>query len=194
MLKINAIGDICPLPVIKAKKALKEHSDVLITVDNEIATQNLSKMATQLGLQVKVEKESATSYQVYLSRTGEFAVVPDDVHSVDTGSYIVVINAKTMGVGDDKLGYALLKGFVYSLAEQDLLPSYVIFYNGGVHLSVEGSEFLDDLNALKGSGVKVLTCGACLDFYGLNGKLAVGEVTNMYRIVELMSKNHVVRP
>ncbi|MCL2559802.1 MAG: sulfurtransferase-like selenium metabolism protein YedF [Turicibacter sp.] len=193
MFKIDAMGDVCPLPVIKARKALKEHAQIFITVDNEISTQNLSKMATQLGLPVEVGKESATSYRVYIG-AGDKAVEVAPSARVATDDYVVVINAQTMGVGDDQLGYALLKGFTYSLAEQDTLPSHVLLYNGGVHLSVEGSEVLDDLNALVTAGVEILSCGACLDFYGLTEKLAVGEVTNMYRIVELMSQHHVVRP
>ena len=32
----------------------------------------------------------------------------------------------------------------------------------------------------------ILTCGTCLDFYGLKEKLGVGGVTNMYDIVERM--------
>lgn len=41
MFKINALGKACPLPVIEAHKALKDHDAVEITVDNEIATENL---------------------------------------------------------------------------------------------------------------------------------------------------------
>ena len=193
MFKIDAMGDICPLPVIKAKKALKEISNIMIAVDNEIATQNLSKMAIQMGLEVKVEQESSTAYQVYISGDGNLVKAVEAVKEV-ADSYVVVVNAQTMGSGDDQLGYALLKGFIYSLVEQDTLPSHVLFYNGGVYLSAEGSEVLDELNALKTAGVEILSCGACLDFYKLTEKLAVGEVTNMYRIVELMSQNHVVRP
>ena len=32
-------------------------------------------------------------------------------------------------------------------------------------------------------GVEILTCGTCLNFYGLTEKLAVGGVTNMYVII-----------
>jgi len=193
MLKINALGDICPLPVVKAKKALKENSQILITVDNEIATQNLTKMATQLGLSIKIDQQADDVYHVYLGGNGE-AVAIVETPQTNPNAYIVVINAKTMGTGDDKLGYALLKAFIYSLVEQDTLPSHILFYNGGVYLTAEGSEVLDDLNALATAGARIMSCGACLDFFALTAKLAVGEVTNMYRIVELMSQNHVVRP
>ena len=45
-IKVDAMGDQCPIPVIKTKKALKEITEttlVEVHVDNEIAVQNLSK-------------------------------------------------------------------------------------------------------------------------------------------------------
>ena len=63
----------------------------------------------------------------------------------------------------------------------------MLFYNGGATLSAEGSDSLNDLKALAEQGVEILTCGTCLDYYGLKEKLAVGSVTNMYTIVETMA-------
>ncbi len=41
----------------------------------------------------------------------------------------------------------------------------------------------------------MLTCGTCLDFYGIKEKLSVGTVTNMYEIVERMEQaGTVLRP
>ena len=54
MLKVDARGDACPLPVVKAKKAISElqgAGEVDVLVDNEIAVQNLTKMAQQKGYQ-----------------------------------------------------------------------------------------------------------------------------------------------
>ena len=62
-------------------------------------------------------------------------------------------------------------------------------------LTVEGSPVLDDLKGLAEQGVEILTCGTCLDHYGIKDRLAVGEVTNMYVIVEKMEQAvRVVRP
>ena len=194
MLKIDAMGDVCPLPVIKVKKALKESSEILIRVDNEIATQNLTKMAKQLNLKVKVEKITEKDYQVFIFSENKEIDVKKYLPDVSVTKYIVVISGNTMGIGDDKLGHALLKGFIYSLTEQDCLPEKIIFYNGGATLTSEGSSVLDDLRQLESLEVEVLTCGACLDFFELKEKLVVGEVTNMYHIVELMSQFHVVKP
>ncbi|MDR1607153.1 MAG: sulfurtransferase TusA family protein, partial [Deltaproteobacteria bacterium] len=54
---INMLGQPCPLPVINAKKALRETTEgqtISVLVDNDIAVQNLSKMAKGLGHSAQV--------------------------------------------------------------------------------------------------------------------------------------------
>ena len=80
-----------------------------------------------------------------------------------------------------------MKGFIFALSQQETLPTTILFYNGGATIPVEGSVSLEDLKNMEGQGVEILTCGTCLNFYGLTEKLAVGEVTNMYTIVEKMT-------
>ena len=41
-----------------------------------------------------------------------------------------------------------------------------LFYNG-VQITAEGSESLEDLKTLEAQGVEIMTCGTCLDYYGL---------------------------
>jgi TusA-related sulfurtransferase len=65
MLKVDARGDACPLPVVKAKKAISElkgAGEVEVLVDNEIAVQNLTKMAQQKGYQYSAEKLAEQRY------------------------------------------------------------------------------------------------------------------------------------
>ena len=67
MVKVDARGDACPLPVVKAKKAIAELNgagEVEILVDNEIAVQNLTKMAQQKGLVYSAEKLAEREYSV----------------------------------------------------------------------------------------------------------------------------------
>ena len=75
MIKVNAMGDACPLPVVKAKNAIKEQGGagtVEVKVDNEIAVQNLGKMAQQKGYGFKSEKVADGEYNVTLE-VGEAA-------------------------------------------------------------------------------------------------------------------------
>lgn len=88
-----------------------------------------------------------------------------------------------------------MKGFLYALSQLEELPKTVLFYNGGARLTVEGSVSVQDLKNMEAQGVEILTCGTCLNYYGLTEKLAVGSVTNMYTIVEKLSgAARLVRP
>ena len=201
MTHVDARGDACPLPVVKAKKAISElqgAGQVEVLVDNEIAVQNLTKMAQQKGYQYSAEKLEERKYRV-LFTLGEAADAPAEQAPVcvpdartDT---VVVLASDKMGEGAEELGKTLLKAFIFSLTQQDKLPKTILFYNGGAHLTCAGSPMLDDLKALEAEGVEILTCGTCLNFYGLTEQLAVGGVTNMYVIAEkMLTAGNVVKP
>ena len=193
MLKVDARGDACPLPVVKAKKAISElkgAGEVEVLVDNEIAVQNLTKMAQQKGYQYSAEKLAEQEYRV-LFTVGNAAAAPTEEVPVCAPD----LRTDKMGAGSEELGRALLKAFVFALTQQDKLPKTILFYNGGAALTCEGSPMLEDLKALEAQGVEIMTCGTCLNFYGLTEKLAVGSVTNMYVIVEKLTQaGNVVKP
>ena len=61
-------------------------------------------------------------------------------------------------------------------------------YNSGVYMTCEASPAIEDLKSLEAQGVEILSCGTCLNYYGLTDQLKVGNVTNMYVIVETMEQ------
>ena len=205
MIKVNAIGDACPIPVVKTKNAIRElggSGAVEVSVDNEIAVQNLLKMAKQKEYEAEFEKKSNTEYIVTINVNGgevsdakpvtKATVKSDEIKLKET---IVVIDSDKMGDGDEEFSKTLLKGFIYALSSQDIPPAKILFYNTGVRLTTEGSESIEDLKVLEKAGAKIYSCGACLNNYGLTEKLSVGEVTNMYDIVSyLMEADLVIRP
>ena len=112
-----------------------------------------------------------------------------------TGDTIAVFSSDKMGQGNDELGGVLIKGCIYAITQLEELPKKMIFYNGGAKLTCEGSDSLEDLKNLESQGVEIMTCGTCLDYYGLKEKLAVGTVTNMYSIVESMQQaGKIIKP
>ncbi len=205
MIKVNAIGDACPIPVVKTKNAIRELGGsgvVEVSVDNEIAVQNLLKMAKQKEYEASFEKKSNTEYIVTINVNGgevsdakpvtKATVKSDEIKLKET---IVVIDSDKMGDGDEEFSKTLLKGFIYALSSQDIPPAKILFYNTGVRLTTEGSASIEDLKVLEKAGAKIYSCGACLNNYGLSEKLLVGEVTNMYDIVSyLMEADLVIRP
>lgn len=205
MIKVNAIGDACPIPVVKTKNAIRELGGsgvVEVSVDNEIAVQNLLKMTKQKEYEAAFEKKSNTEYIVTINVNGgevsdakpvtKATVNSDEIKLKET---IVVIDSDKMGDGDEEFSKTLLKGFIYALSSQDIPPAKILFYNTGVRLTTEGSASIEDLKVLEKAGAKIYSCGACLNNYGLTEKLSVGEVTNMYDIVSyLMEADLVIRP
>lgn len=193
MITVNAMGDTCPVPVIKTKKAMQELTGpdtIEVLVDNETAVQNVTKMATSQGGKVTSEKLAEKEYKITIQMEGTCLEVMDDEKKT-----IVVVNSDRMGSGNDELGKVLLKGFIYAITQLDKLPKTMLFYNGGATLTCEGSDSLEDLKYLEEQGVEIMTCGTCLDYYQLKEKLAVGSVTNMYVIVETMNgADRIIRP
>ncbi len=203
MITVDARGDACPIPVVKTKNAIKEMGgpgEVRTLVDNEIAVQNLTKMADQKGWKVSSRKIDEDNYEVTMTvgeTAGAEAEEAPEVCQPDarTRKTVVVIASDCMGQGNDDLGHVLIKSFLYSLTQQDVLPATILFYNTGARLTCEGSPVLEDVKSLEALGVEILTCGTCLDFQHLKEKLQVGGVTNMYEIAEKMLKaDHVIRP
>ena len=200
---IDARGKACPLPVIEAKKALSNFvaGDTLeVLVDNFIAVQNLSKLAKSENFDYSYEKVEENNYiaRFVIDRNAKYESNELDsinCNAATSENIVLVLSSDKMGEGDEKLGHTLMKGFIYALTEQDVLPKTILLYNNGAKLSVEGSDSLADLKLLESQGVEILTCGTCLNYYGLSEKLAVGTVTNMYVIAEKkMKASMIIQP
>ncbi|WP_204205501.1 sulfurtransferase-like selenium metabolism protein YedF [Olsenella sp. An290] len=213
VLTIDARGEACPIPVVRTLKALAALAgpgSVETLVDNEVAVQNLTRMGEGKGCAVASERLGEKEWRVTVTTDVALGVSDAEAESATcevptpgapsaaapaARKVVVAITSECMGTGDDVLGRKLMGSFVYSLTQLDELPATVLLYNGGAHLSCEGSAALEDLRGLAASGVEVLTCGTCLDHYGIADTLAVGEVTNMYVIAQrLTGASLVVRP
>jgi selenium metabolism protein YedF len=101
----------------------------------------------------------------------------------------IFINSDKMGTGNDELGEVLIKGYIYTLTECKPYPKSIVFVNSGIKLTTVNEATVENLTILQEAGVEVLSCGTCLDYYGLKDNLKVGNVTNMYTIVELMNNS-----
>ncbi len=188
--EVDARNQACPKPVIMTKKVLDEISEGIVTtiVDNEVAKENVSKLAKSLNLDYTVEKGASNEYYIHITK-GEAVEETKEINACVPNTFkdmVILFGKDKLGEGSEDLGNILIKGYIYTLTESTPFPSTLLFLNGGVRLTVEGSPVLDDLKKLESEGVEILSCGTCLDFFNLKDKLAVGEITNMYTIVEKM--------
>ena len=201
MIVVNALGEQCPIPVVKATRALREMREpgtLEILVDNETAVQNLLRMASGHHLAAAVEQRGEKEYAVTVEVTapvGDTPMEEPELCCVPDSGLVVAVDTDAMGRGSEELGKTLMKGFLFAVGQLPVPPRTMLFYNGGARLTVEGSDSLEDQKKLEEQGVEILTCGTCLNYYGLTEKLAVGAVTNMYTIVEkLAGAGKVVKP
>jgi len=190
--EVDARNQLCPKPVIMTKKALEEINSGIITtiVDNEVAKENVSKLAKSLGYLYTVEKNSESEYYIHITKGETTEEQTEETQATCTPNIfkdiVVVFGNDKLGQGLDELGHVLMKGYIYTLTESLPFPSTLLFLNGGVKLTTEGSEAIEDLKKLETEGVEILSCGTCLDYYNIKDKLMVGQITNMYTIVEKM--------
>lgn len=199
MIKIDAKGKMCPIPLVETKKALRsieKDGTVAVMVDNETAKENLEKMAKELGYKFSSREADSGNYEVVIIKgAGSEEAVEETIENSRSESTIVVISSNKMGEGSEELGDILIKSFIYALTESEMLPAAIIFYNGGAKLSCAASPVLEDLKKLQEMGVEILTCGTCLNYYELTDKLAVGKITNMYSIIEKMNQaGKIIKP
>ena len=194
---VDAMGKQCPIPVVMTKKILdkaEQGDEIRILVDNETAVNNLSRLAGSTGCSF-VSRKTEGGYEINMTVKSDPAArsqaEPEIVctPAVPQGDYTVAITSDKMGDGDPELGGILIKGFVYALTQLETPPSVMLFYNGGARLTAQ-----EDLKYMESQGVEILTCGTCVNFYGLK-EPAVGTVTNMYTIAEKLTKaGKVIRP
>lgn len=189
---IDARGLACPKPVILTKKAVEaiEEGTIITIVDNEISKDNLSKLAKSMGLEYKLDQDSDDNYKISIIKgKAENVATTENIKAVEplTGGPVIVIPSDLMGSGDFQLGKILMKSFIYTLSETQPYPKAILFYNSGVKLTIKGSPVLEDLIHLEESGVEVISCGTCLDYYEIKDQLGVGEISNMYTIYEKMN-------
>jgi len=203
MIKLDVRHLACPGPVLKLRDLLDDGKrEIRFQVADELSRSNVTRFAASRGVATEVEPMDDGSYAVTFSagddaagaRPGEDDLLVCDLPAT-AGPTVVQVVAETMGVGDDELGSLLMRSFIKTQAQLDAPPDAIIFYNGSVRLCCEGSLLLDDLRALEASGIEIIACGTCLNFFGIADQLAVGRVTDMLEIAgRLAAAGRVVRP
>ena len=193
MKEIDCRGMACPHPVVKTKQTLEElkEGEFTLIVNDPSSSENVSRFASSQGCSVDVEKRGGDFY-LHIRKA---EAVEEKKIALDEEKVVIYINSNLLGVGDEVLGSILMRAFLKTLLDMEPKPSRLIFIHSGVRLTSEGSEVLDTLKVLFEKGVEILSCGTCLDFYGLKEKVKVGIVTNMYEITKsLLEADRLVRP
>jgi len=194
---IDLSGLACPLPVVRTKEALEagETGEFIVVVDHEAARDNVSRFAQSRGCTVSVA-QAGSCYHLTISppagQARETCFFPGVAPAPQ--STAVVFSSDRMGEGDPELGATLMRAFCQTVVQVEA-PQKLLFYNRGVFLTLNDSPVLSELKGLEEMGVGLLVCGTCLDFYKVRDRLAVGQVSNMFSILESqMQAGRIIKP
>lgn len=195
---LDARGLDCPQPVLETKKVLDVGtlSRFQVIVDNPVARENVCRFARNQGAEVEVSQLTGTDYSIDIHITNpgvaheeKEELIPCAIpNSRDSQNRTVVyIGSDIMGRGDDNLGLKLMRGFLRTMIDVKPQPWRMIFINSGVKLTTIDQEAIDAIGLLEERGVEILSCGTCLEAFGVAEQLRAGKVTNMYEVIESMN-------
>jgi selenium metabolism protein YedF len=107
--------------------------------------------------------------------------------STTTSNAVIFVGSDIIGRGEDRqLGSLLMQKFLHTLGGFRIKPKSILLMNDGVRLVTEDSIAFEALRQLGSQGVDILACGTCIERFGLNEKVAVGKISNMYDITDAM--------
>ena len=203
MKTVDTRGLLCPAPLIKTRQALNEAlggESLQIIIDNSTSLNNIKRFLTDNHLPF-VEKEEKGSWIIIVDR-GEAITVSDNAEDYCSTAVksakkntVVAISSAIMGGGDDELGLKLITSFFKVLPLVQPLPSSIVFYNTGVKLVARNSPVEEYIKELENKGVKIYLCTTCVDYFSLKDKLATGNISDMYQILNILNEaDNIIKP
>jgi selenium metabolism protein YedF len=176
-------------------------------VETEINVNNLQRLARSLKLKFSSASRQDDCYLVTLQRdkdqpdakaqpAPEKSAKESHSSAASSGVGTVVFLAKDkFGEGDPEFSANLLNLFLQTLLQSGHQPRAILMANSGVKLLDPSSSTAKVLQDFSASGVEVLACGLCVEFYGLKEKIPPAQITNMFAICEfLMAAEKVIQP
>ncbi|WP_169941205.1 sulfurtransferase-like selenium metabolism protein YedF [Campylobacter sp. RM15925] len=188
----------CPQPVINTKNALNElkNGEILEILVNAVAPkENISRFLTSQNIKFTMTEDNDEVIIRAVKSGAEIKSENFDEFLCKTPSKagkVVYISEEYVGSGP--VGVGLMSKFIGALLQLETKPYAVICVNNAVKMTTDrGHVSFTPLKELERAGVKILSCGSCLEAYKLVDKLSIGEMTNAYEVVSLLDKYDVIK-
>ena len=197
-MQIDCRNLACPEPVIRTKNALDglrvgEKLEILVNsiapkenISRFLKNQNVEFSVLQNGAETKITAVKGES-KLELTNFDEFVceITPK------TKKTVVYLNEEYAGSGD--VGVGLLAKFLGALLQVEK-PEYVICVNNAVKMTTNRAHpSFKPLKDLEAAGVKILSCGSCLEAYKLVSDLSVGEMSNAYEVMQILTTHEQIK-
>jgi selenium metabolism protein YedF len=184
--QLDCRGLACPTPVLKTKELIEQKTvdQLTVLVDNPAAKENVGRFLSAKGYLVHTEeREGGFSITGVKAEESSYEGPQAEAQLSEEKKILVLVATGQLGRGDEELGRKLMVNFIGTLKEMGPDLWRLVLVNGGVKFAVEGSEVLEQLQALEKDGTTILVCGTCLTHFNILEKKRVGETTNMLDIV-----------
>ena len=197
-MQIDCRNLACPEPVIRTKNALDglkvgEKLEILVNsiapkenISRFLKNQNVEFSVLQNGAETKITAVKGES-KLELTNFDEFVceITPK------TKKTVVYLTEEYAGSGD--VGVSLLAKFLGALLQVEK-PEYVICVNNAVKITTNRAHpSFKPLKDLEAAGVKILSCGSCLEAYKLVSDLSVGEMSNAYEVMQILTTHEQIK-
>ena len=198
-MQIDCRNLACPEPVIRTKNALEglKNGEKLEILVNSIAPkENISRFLKNQNVEFSVEQNGAETKITAVKGESKLELANFDEFVCEitpkTKKSVVYLNEEYAGSGD--VGVSLLAKFLGALLQVDNKPEYVICVNNAVKMTTNRAHpSFKPLKDLEAAGVKILSCGSCLEAYKLVSDLSVGEISNAYEIMQILTTHEQIK-
>ena len=185
MVKVDAMGKLCPEPVIMTKAEVEKGAEEIeVLVDNDIAVSNVTRLLEGKGFSVELSR-SGNERKLTAKKTASGSA-PSASAKRDELLAILVAH-DVLGGNDKELGEVLMKAFLGCISKLSRRPAVMAFMNEGVKLVLPESSACDYIKELEKAGTKILVCGTCTTHFNITDKIAVGTISNMFEIMEMIT-------
>ena len=188
----------CPEPLLRTKKALGElkiGESLEILVNDVAPRENIKRFLAKNGFEARISQAGADTL-IKTVKTDELKDENiDDIYcnvAAPKRGKVIFLNEEQCGSGP--IGKSLLAKFLGAALNLDEKPVKVICVNNAVRITTNrGHECFEAIKKLNEAGAEILSCGSCLESYKLVDKLAIGEISNAYEIMDVLSKYEVIK-
>ncbi|WP_454951207.1 sulfurtransferase-like selenium metabolism protein YedF [Campylobacter showae] len=198
-MQIDCRNLACPEPVIRTKNALEglKNGEKLEILVNSIAPkENISRFLKNQNVEFSVEQNGAETKITAVKGESKLELANFDEFVCEitpkAKKAVVYLNEEYAGSGD--VGVSLLAKFLGALLQVDNKPEYVLCVNNAVKMTTNRAHpSFKPLKDLEAAGVKILSCGSCLEAYKLVSDLSVGEMSNAYEVMQILTTHEQIK-
>lgn len=174
----------CPEPVIRLKNALEKANigdEISLLINDSIVLENVTRFLNSNGQKFDTSSDDGVTVLKFKKVASCDAVV------LGARQKVIYLNEDRAGSGE--VGEALLAKFLGAFCQTPQRPYAVLCVNKAVNLTTNrANPSFGALKNLESLGVKILSCGACLEAYKLVSDLCVGQISNAYEIAQILTE------